>query len=153
MWPDHRRCSSYLALGHTRSDAGSFQNRGGNFKRTASKKKKKKENTLSTKKTIKKKKSSFLGRFLVRERVFFLFFLTIIVFSFLFFDRYLGLKLFFLLCFSKFPPQKVQGVQEKLCFLTINCNPSLASIAVRDLQSFQRNTSAQSLLLAGKHNI
>ena len=30
----------------------------------------------------------------------------------------------------------VQGVQEKLCFFTIHCNPpSLAYISVRDLQS------------------
>ena len=44
----------------------------------------------------------------------------------------------------------VQGVQEKLWFFfTIHCNPSLAFIAVRDLQSFQRNASVQSLLLAG----
>ena len=43
----------------------------------------------------------------------------------------------------------VQGVQEKLCFSTIHCNPSLAYIAVRDLQSTQRNASVQSLLLAG----
>ena len=40
----------------------------------------------------------------------------------------------------------IQGVQEKLCFFTIPCNPSLA---VRDLQSSQRNASVQSLLLAG----
>ena len=43
----------------------------------------------------------------------------------------------------------IQGVQEKLCFFTIHCNPSLAYIAVRDLQSSQRNASVQSLLLAG----
>ena len=43
----------------------------------------------------------------------------------------------------------VQGVQEKLCFFTFHCNPSLAYIAVRDLQSSQRNVSVQSLLLAG----
>ena len=43
----------------------------------------------------------------------------------------------------------VQGVQEKLCFFTIHCNPFLAYIAVRDLQSSQHNTSVQSLLLAG----
>ena len=42
----------------------------------------------------------------------------------------------------------IQGVQEKLCFFTIHCNPSLAYIAVRDLQSSQRNASVQSLLLA-----
>ena len=45
--------------------------------------------------------------------------------------------------------EKVQGVQEKLFFLTIHCNPSLAYIAVRDLQSSQRNVSVKSLLLAG----
>ena len=48
------------------------------------KKRKKKENPLWTKKEIKKKQrkfsSFFLGRFLGRERVFFLFFLTVIVF-------------------------------------------------------------------------
>ena len=44
---------------------------------------------------------------------------------------------------------QVQGVQEKLCFFTIHCNPSLAYIAVRDLQRSQRNASVQSLLLAG----
>ena len=43
----------------------------------------------------------------------------------------------------------VQGVQEKLYFFTINCNPSLAYIAVRYLQSSQRYASVQSLLLAG----
>ena len=45
--------------------------------------------------------------------------------------------------------KQVQGVQEKLCFFTIHCNPSLAYIAVRDLQRSQRNASVQSLLLAG----
>ena len=43
----------------------------------------------------------------------------------------------------------LQGVQEKLCFFIIHCNPSLAYIAVRDLQSSQRNASVESLLLAG----
>ena len=43
----------------------------------------------------------------------------------------------------------IQGVQVKLCFFTINCNPSLAYIAVRDLQCSQRNAIVQSLLLAG----
>ena len=43
----------------------------------------------------------------------------------------------------------VQGVQEKLCFFTVHCNPSLAYIAVKDLQSSKRNASVQSLLLAG----
>ena len=43
---------------------------------------------------------------------------------------------------------QIQGVQEKLCFFTIDCNPSLAYIAVRALQSSQRNVSVQSLLLA-----
>ena len=43
----------------------------------------------------------------------------------------------------------LQGVQEKLCFFTIHCNPSLAYIALRDLQSSRRNASVQSLLLAG----
>ena len=42
-----------------------------------------------------------------------------------------------------------QGIQEKLRFFTIHCNPSLAYIAVRDFQSSQRNASVQSLLLAG----
>ena len=39
----------------------------------------------------------------------------------------------------------VKGIQEKLCFFTIHCNPSLTYIAVRDLQSSQRNESIQSL--------
>ena len=39
---------------------------------------------------------------------------------------------------------QVQGVQEKCCFFTIHCNPSLAYIAVRDLQTSQRNASVQS---------
>ena len=43
----------------------------------------------------------------------------------------------------------IQGVQEKLCIFTIHCNPFLAYIAVRDLQSSRRNASVQSLLLAG----
>ena len=42
----------------------------------------------------------------------------------------------------------IQGVQEKKCFFTIHCNPSLAYIAVSDLQNSQRNASVQSLLLA-----
>ena len=45
---------------------------------------------------------------------------------------------------------EVQGVEEKLSFFTIYCNPSLAYIAVRDLQSSHRNASIQSLLFAGK---
>ena len=53
----------------------------------------------------------------------------------------------FILCV--YEDQDVQGVQEKLCFFTIHCNPSLAYIAVRDRQSSQRNASVQSLLLAG----
>ena len=36
-----------------------------------------------------------------------------------------------------------------MCFFTIHCNPSFAYIALRDLQSSQRNASVQSLLLAG----
>ena len=40
----------------------------------------------------------------------------------------------------------IQGVEEKLCFFTIHCNPSLVNIAV---QSSQRNASVLSLLLAG----
>ena len=44
---------------------------------------------------------------------------------------------------------QLQGVQEKLCFFTIHCNLSLSYIAVRNLQSSQRNASVQSLLLAG----
>ena len=40
--------------------------------------------------------------------------------------------------------------QENVCFFfTIHSNPSLVYIAVRDLQSCQRNASVQSLLLAG----
>ena len=42
----------------------------------------------------------------------------------------------------------IQGVQERLCFFTFHCNPSLAYIAVKDLQSSQRNANVQSLLLA-----
>ena len=46
--------------------------------------------------------------------------------------------------------KQIQSFQEKLCFFfTIHCNPSLAYIAVRDLQSSQRNASVRSLLLAG----
>ena len=36
-----------------------------------------------------------------------------------------------------------------MSFITIYCNPSLAYIAVIDLQSFQRNASVHSALLAG----
>ena len=43
----------------------------------------------------------------------------------------------------------IQGVQEKKCFFTIYCNPSLAYIAVRDLQSSHRKANVQSLPLAG----
>ena len=44
----------------------------------------------------------------------------------------------------------LQGVQEKLCFFAVHCNPSLAYIiAVRYLQSTHRSASVQSLLLAG----
>ena len=41
------------------------------------------------------------------------------------------------------------GCSEKMCFFTIHFNPSLVYIAVKDLQSSQRNASVQSLLLAG----
>ena len=41
----------------------------------------------------------------------------------------------------------IQSIQEKLCFFTNHCNPSLAYIAVRDLHSSQHNSSVQSLLL------
>ena len=44
---------------------------------------------------------------------------------------------------------KIQGVQKKLCFSQNTATPSLAYIAVRDLQSSQRNASVQSLLLVG----
>ena len=40
--------------------------------------------------------------------------------------------------------------QEKIVF-TFQCNPSLAYIAVRDLQSSQHNASVQALLLAGDY--
>ena len=43
----------------------------------------------------------------------------------------------------------IQGVQEKLFFPPIHYHPSLAYIAVRDLQSSQSNASVQSFLLAG----
>ena len=39
--------------------------------------------------------------------------------------------------------------RKKGVFFTNHCNPSLAYIAVRDLQSSQRNASVQSLLFAG----
>ena len=42
----------------------------------------------------------------------------------------------------------MQGVQEKLCFLHNHCNPFLAYINVRDLQSSQRNASVQSSLVS-----
>ena len=44
---------------------------------------------------------------------------------------------------------EVQGFQKKMCFFTLHRNLSFAYIAVRDLQSSQRNASVQSLLLAG----
>ena len=52
------------------------------------------------------------------------------------------------------PHNKPTGCSGKNVFFTIHCNPSLAYVAVRDLQSSQRNTSVQSLLLAGNflHN-
>ena len=43
----------------------------------------------------------------------------------------------------------LQGVQEKLFFSSVHCDPSLAYLAVRDLQSSKRNGSVQSPLLAG----
>ena len=52
------------------------------------------------------------------------------------------------------PPQSLQagpgtGCSGKIVFLfTIHCNPSLAYIAVRDLQRDQCNASVQPLLLA-----
>ena len=46
----------------------------------------------------------------------------------------------------------VQSIQEILCFVTINSNPSLAYIAVRDLQNSQHNASVQLLQLAGTTN-
>ena len=49
--------------------------------------------------------------------------------------------------FITFLPSGVSG--KIVFFLTIHCNPSLAYLAVRDLQSSQRNVSKQSLLLAG----
>ena len=62
---------------------------------------------------------------------------------------YVGKKLKFMSKFSIQFENYIQGVQEKLCFSTIHCNPSLAYIAVRDLQSSRRNASEQLLLLAG----
>ena len=41
------------------------------------------------------------------------------------------------------------GCSGKNVFFTIHYNPSLAYIAVRDLQSAQRNAGVQSLLLVG----
>ena len=49
----------------------------------------------------------------------------------------------------EFITQKLAILVWGLCFFTIHCNPSQAYIAVRDLQSSQRNESVQSLLLAG----
>ena len=46
-------------------------------------------------------------------------------------------------------PMYSTGCSGKLCSFKIHCNPFLAYIAVRDLQSSQRNASVQSLLLAG----
>ena len=43
----------------------------------------------------------------------------------------------------------LQGVQENLVFSQFTATPSLAYIAVRDLQSSQRTAIVQSLLLAG----
>ena len=40
---------------------------------------------------------------------------------------------------------ELQSVPEKLGFFTIHCYPSLAYMAVRGLQSSQRNASVQSL--------
>ena len=42
----------------------------------------------------------------------------------------------------------IQGVQEKLCFFTIHCNPSLTYIAIRDPKRSQRNASVQSQPIA-----
>ena len=42
------------------------------------------------------------------------------------------------------------GCSRKIVFFTMHFNPSLAYIAVRDLQSSQRNASVQLLLLAGQ---
>ena len=56
----------------------------------------------------------------------------------------LSTQLFLVFCVFKY------RVFRKNCvFFTIQCNPSLAYIAVRELQSSQRNASVQSLLLAG----
>ena len=62
------------------------------------------------------------------------------------------LLLYYKLTFS--PPELPQLIScvsyRKNCvFFTIHCNPSLVYVAVRDLQSSQRNASVQSLLLAG----
>ena len=62
------------------------------------------------------------------------------------------MRFYFLLCRDEIIEwsRELQGVQEKLCvFFLTHCNPSLANIAARDLQSSQRNASVQSLLLAG----
>ena len=42
----------------------------------------------------------------------------------------------------------IEGVQEKMCFFTIHCNPYLASL-LETSQSSQHNASVQLLLLAG----
>ena len=41
-------------------------------------------------------------------------------------------------CYNLSWHNKLQGVQEKLCFFTIHYNPSLAYIAVRDFQSLEK---------------
>ena len=45
--------------------------------------------------------------------------------------------------------KRYRVLRKNCAFFTIHCNPSLAYIVVRDLQSAQRNASVQSLLLAG----
>ena len=62
--------------------------------------------------------------------------------SFLYLSAYLHIYLTYIL--------SIYRVFRKNCvFFTIHCNPSLAYIAVRDLQGSHRNASVQSLLLAG----
>ena len=52
--------------------------------------------------------------------------------------------------YTKVPSNIHTGCAGKIVFFfSIHCNHSLAYIAVRDLQSSQRNASVQSLLLAG----
>ena len=47
--------------------------------------------------------------------------------------------------------KQIQALQEKLCFFTIHCNPSLAYIAVRD--EFWRGRGSKLSRILGKNTI